>query len=118
MRVQVPEPFESADQAEAPLRVMLTEPVDRGAKVVVVVFELRHFPYLLLWENFAARGGWPFWGDADTFALEWSSNPGRTVSDAVEAGAVRTLDPKGVLDTEMRVAWEPLMAPADAPAAS
>jgi galactose mutarotase-like enzyme len=85
---------------------------------LAVVFELAHFPYLLLWENFRARGGWPFWGDADTFALEWSSNPGRAVSDAVEAGAIRTLAPAGVLETEMRVAWEPLTAPADAPAAS
>lgn len=87
-------------------RVRLTAP--RYGRALALELELEHFPYVLLWENFRAGGGWPFWRDADTFAIEPSSNPGRSVADASAAGAIRTLEPGGTLETSLRVAWEPL----------
>jgi hypothetical protein len=70
-----------------------------------ITFEIKHFPYLLLWQNFRSAAGWPFWGDVDTFALEWSCNVGRSVADAKAAGAVRSLSGKGAIETTIRIGW-------------
>ncbi len=66
------------------------------------------FPHLLVWENFRAAGGYPFWGSADTFAIEFSTNPGRSVDDALAAGPLPVLLPGDSLSTSFRARWERL----------
>ena len=70
-------------------------------------FDLRSFPYVLLWQDFRAPGQ-SFWGAADTFTLEPSSNPGRSVDDAVAAGAVRYLEPGAEVSAELKAGWSAL----------
>ena len=64
----------------------------------------RDFPYVLLWQNYQAPGA-AFWGTSDTFAVEPSSAPGRSLDDAVAAGAVRELAPGSSMSVTMRASW-------------
>jgi galactose mutarotase-like enzyme len=89
----------------------LTVTAPRYGRALRVEFDLGQFPYLLVWENFEAAGGFPFWRDADTFALEWSTNPGRTVPDAEAADAVRTLAAGEALETLIRTTWTDIAGP-------
>lgn len=73
-----------------------------------VEFDRERFPYALLWQNFGAGEGFPFWGEGDTFAVEFSTIPGRATPDAIAAGAVSTLAPGASSQTTFTVAWEGL----------
>ncbi len=75
-------------------------------RALTLEWDLEHFPQLLIWQNFRAPGGWPFWRGADTFALEFTSNPGRSVPDAQAAGAVRLLRAGERLEAATSVRWE------------
>jgi galactose mutarotase-like enzyme len=72
-----------------------------------LTWDERDFPYVLLWQNYLAPGA-AFWGTADTFAVEPSSAPGRSVGDAVAAGAVRELAPGKSASVTMRARWSPI----------
>lgn len=73
-----------------------------------VEFDVEQFPYALLWEEFGAALDFPFWGEGDTFAVEFSTIPGRNTEDAVAAGAVSQLAPGETSQTTFTVAWEKL----------
>jgi galactose mutarotase-like enzyme len=62
------------------------------------------FPYVLIWQNYLAPNA-SFWGTCDTFAIEPSSAPGRSVEDAVAHGAIRWLTAGESASTRIRVAW-------------
>lgn len=87
-------------------RVRVTAPEARRA--FVIEWDLAVFPHLLVWENFGAAGGYPFWGSADTFAIEFSTNPGRNVDDALATGPLRVLLPGESVSSSFRAWWEPL----------
>jgi galactose mutarotase-like enzyme len=74
--------------AAAPVRV--TAP--RLGLAVELRLDLADHPYLLLWENFGAPGAEPD-DSCDVFGVEPTSAPGRSVDDAVAAGAMRQLAP-------------------------
>jgi galactose mutarotase-like enzyme len=86
----------------------LTAPA--AGRALRIRFDAERFPYVLLWENFHAGESFPFWGGGDTFAVEWSTIPGRSTPDALAAGAVATLAPGEAQETEIVVSWEPLRA--------
>jgi galactose mutarotase-like enzyme len=87
-------------------RFRLTAPAARRA--LRVELDRERFPYALLWQCFGAGDGYPFWGRADTFAVELATCPGRSTPDALAAGAVATLAPGETAETEITVAWEAL----------
>ena len=65
-----------------PARGELSVTAPRHDRRFALRWELERFPFLLLWEELGGPGGWPFWHGADTFALEFSTNPGRATADA------------------------------------
>lgn len=77
-------------------------------RALVLTWDVDALPELLLWQNLRGLGGWPFWGAADTFALEPSSVPGRSMGEARVAGAVRWLAPGAVFEMAMSARWEGL----------
>jgi galactose mutarotase-like enzyme len=84
-------------------RVTLTAPLHALALDLDV--DLGAHPALLLWHDFGATRGFPYFGDADTFALEPSTNPHRTVAEARAAGAFRTLAPGDHVAEHTRLTW-------------
>jgi hypothetical protein len=83
-------------------KMVVTAPtIDRWFALTV---EPEVFPYVLLWEDFGAAGA-SFWGEADVFTLEPSTNPGRGMDDAVRTHAVRTLGPREEIQTSASAAW-------------
>jgi galactose mutarotase-like enzyme len=87
-------------------RARITAP--RANAALELTWDLALFPHLLLWQNFRGKGGWPFWGEADTFAVEFSTIPGRTMPEAADAGAVRILAPAATVETSVTAAWTSL----------
>lgn len=77
-----------------------------AGRALRIEFDRERFPYALLWENFGAGDGFPFWGAADTFAVEFSTMPGRSTPDAIAAGALSQLHPGEVVETSFEVSWE------------
>ncbi|MDP9225803.1 MAG: hypothetical protein M3P18_18575 [Actinomycetota bacterium] len=75
-------------------------------------WRVEDFPYALLWQDYCAEGV-ALWGACDTFAVEPSTGPGRSVDDAVAAGAVRHLEPGAQLSTELRAGWRSLRGEQD-----
>jgi galactose mutarotase-like enzyme len=75
----------------------------RHGLVLTLDYDLEAFPYLLLWQDFGSRSGWPLWGCGDVFALEPSTNPGRGAEDA--GPALRHLDADATVATSVRVRW-------------
>jgi hypothetical protein len=69
-------------------------------------WELARFPFLLLWEELGGPGGWPFWGGADTFALEFSTNPGRSTADARAQDRIDVLGARETVATTVEAAWQ------------
>jgi len=82
--------------------VRITAP--RIGRAFSLRWDERDFPYVLLWQDYQADGA-AFWGTCDTFAVEPSSAPGRSLDDAVAAGAVRELPPGGSVSLTMRARW-------------
>jgi galactose mutarotase-like enzyme len=82
--------------------VRITAP--RIGRAFTFLWDERDFPHVLLWQDYQADGA-AFWGTCDTFAVEPSSAPGRSLSDAVAAGAVRQLAPGASVWVEMRARW-------------
>lgn len=82
--------------------VRITAP--RFGRAFSLLWDERDFPYVLLWQDYRADGA-AFWGTCDTFAVEPSSAPGRSLDDAVAAGAVRELAPGGSVSLTMRARW-------------
>lgn len=82
--------------------VRITAP--RIGRAFSLTWDERDFPYVLLWQDYLADGA-AFWGTCDTFAVEPSSAPGRSLDDAVAAGAVRDLAPGGSVSVTMRARW-------------
>jgi galactose mutarotase-like enzyme len=78
----------------------------RYGRALRVRYDAAQFPYILLWQDFGPPGGFPLWGGGDTFALEFSTIPGRSTPDAIGAGALRTLAPGASAETEIELAWE------------
>ena len=100
------EPTGSHDHVSLTLRsgrVRVTAPRHRLA--LTLEYDVDRFPHLLLWQEFAPQAGWPSWGAGDVFALEPSTNPGRTAEEAAAAGAVRLLDAGAAIATSVRVRW-------------
>ena len=58
--------------------------------------------------DMARAWGPPFWGTADTFSIEPSTNPGRSVQDAVAADAVRRLHPGEEIASSVSMRWNPV----------
>jgi galactose mutarotase-like enzyme len=73
-------------------------------RAFTMTWDVADLPYVLLWQDYAAPGA-AFWGTCDTFAVEPSSAPGRSLDDAVAVGAVRYLDPNAEATLTMRAAW-------------
>jgi hypothetical protein len=82
--------------------VRITAP--RIGRAFSLLWDERDFPYVLLWQDYRAAGA-AFWGTCDTFAVEPSSAPGRSLDDAVAAGAVRELAPGASVSLTMRARW-------------
>ena len=82
--------------------VRITAP--RIGRAFSLRWDERDFPNVLLWQDYQA-GGASFWGTCDTFAVEPSTAPGRSLDDAVAAGAVRELAPGGSVSVTMRARW-------------
>ncbi|MCW2954126.1 MAG: hypothetical protein JWQ48_3296 [Conexibacter sp.] len=80
----------------------------RFGRALRVDYDAATFPHVLLWQDLGPDDGYPLWGGGDTFALEFSTIPGRSTPDAIAAGALRTLAPGAVLETAIAVAWEKL----------
>ena len=76
-------------------------------------WDVGDFPFALIWQDYQARDA-AFWGTCDTFAVEPSSAPGRSLDDAVAAAAIRHLEPGTARSLELRAMWRPLDR--DAPA--
>lgn len=74
-------------------------------RALTVTFPLETLDAVLLWQDFRAPSGYPFWGDADVFALEPSSNPGRTSQDLLDAGATRRLEPGQQVAVAITARW-------------
>lgn len=85
-------------------RFRITAP--RHGRALRVAYDATQFPYMLLWQDFGPADGFPLWGGGDTFALEFSTIPGRSTPDAVAAGALRTLAPGATAETEIELSWE------------
>ncbi len=83
--------------------VRITAP--RFGRAFSLLWDERDFPHVLLWQDYRADGA-AFWGTCDTFAVEPSTAPGRSLGDAVTAGAVRELAPGGSASVTMRARWE------------
>ncbi|MDO8209956.1 hypothetical protein [Conexibacter sp. CPCC 206217] len=92
-------------RASNTLRITAPGAGEHGRALRIEV-DRERFPHLLLWQNLRAGGGYPFWGGADTFALEFSTIPGRSTPDALAAGAVSTLQPGETVETAFAVGWE------------
>lgn len=89
--------------------IRLTAPgAGASGRALRIDFDHERFPYALLWEHFQASAGFPFWGGGDTFAVEFSTMPGRSTPDAIAAGAVSVLYPGEVVETAFTVRWEAL----------
>jgi galactose mutarotase-like enzyme len=78
----------------------------RWGRALAVAYDAVQFPYVLLWQDFGPSDGFPLWGGGDTFALEFSTIPGRSTPDAISAGALRTLAPGETAETEIALSWE------------
>ena len=85
--------------------VRITAP--RYGRAFSLTWNERDFPYVLLWQDYRAEGV-SFWGTCDTFAVEPSSAPGRSLDDAVAANAVRSLEPGGTASVTLRARWSPI----------
>jgi galactose mutarotase-like enzyme len=88
----------AADGAHDHVAIELASPTVQlespaGLRLTLEIDLARH-PYLLLWRNHGAPGA-PGFGEWDVFALEPMSAPGRSIEDAVEAGAVVRLESGG-----------------------
>lgn len=70
-------------------------------------WDVKDLPWALVWQDYGAPG-MSFWGTCDTFAVEPSSAPGRSVDDAVAAGALRYLEPGETARLTLRAGWSPL----------
>ena len=82
--------------------VRITAP--RIGRAFSLLWDERDFPHVLLWQDYRADGA-AFWGTCDTFAVEPSSAPGRSLDDAVAAGAVREIAPGKSVSVTMRARW-------------
>jgi galactose mutarotase-like enzyme len=82
--------------------VRITAP--RIGRAFSLLWDERDFPHVLIWQDYQADGV-AFWGTCDTFAVEPSTAPGRSLDDAVAAGAVRELPPGGSVSVTMRARW-------------
>jgi hypothetical protein len=92
--------------------VRITAP--RIGRAFTLTWDERDFPHVLLWQDYQAPDA-AFWGTCDTFAVEPSSAPGRSLDDAVAAGAVRLLAPGEAANLTMRARWSAIdEAPAGA----
>jgi galactose mutarotase-like enzyme len=78
----------------------------RFGRALRVAYDAALFPYVLHWQDFGPADGFPLWGGGDTFALEFSTIPGRSTPDAIAAGALRTLAPGETVATEIALSWE------------
>jgi galactose mutarotase-like enzyme len=87
-------------------RARITAP--SAGRALELTWDLALFPHLLLWQNFRAEGGWPFWAEADTFTVEFSTIPGRTMPEAADAGAIRALAPGAAVETSFTAGWTSL----------
>ena len=65
--------------------VRITAP--RFGRAFSLLWDEADFPHVLLWQDYQADGA-AFWGTCDTFAVEPSTAPGRSLDDAVAARAV------------------------------
>jgi galactose mutarotase-like enzyme len=92
--------------------VRITAP--RIGRAFTLSWDERDFPHVLLWQDYQAPDA-AFWGTCDTFAVEPSSAPGRSLDDAVAAGGVRLLAPGEAATLTMRARWSAIdEAPAGA----
>jgi galactose mutarotase-like enzyme len=85
--------------------VRITAP--RIGRAFSLTWSEHDLPYVLLWQDYRAEG-MAFWGTCDTFAIEPSSAPGRSLDDAVAAGAVRYLEPGEEASVSIRARWSSL----------
>ena len=67
-----------------------------------LTFDTSVLGHVLLWRHHA-RPDRP--GDADVFAVEPASAPGRSFPEAVAAGRVRLVDPGGPVEFGLRARW-------------
>lgn len=83
--------------------VTVTAP-SHGFRAIILSHDL---PYWLLWENYDAPGD-QFGEGTDVFALEPSNSPGRSVDDALDAGAFVPLPPGKEYKFEVRMTLDSL----------
>ena len=102
------EPDGRNEQVSLTLRtgvVRLTAP--RIQRAFRLVFDIRDFPYLLVWQDYQAPDV-SFWGTCDTVALEPWSAPGRSPNEVVATSDIRLLGPDASLTVRLEAAWEAL----------
>ena len=90
-----------------PARGELSVTAPRHDRRFALRWELERFPFLLLWEELGGPGGWPFWHGADTFALEFSTNPGRATADARARDRIDVLPAGQTIATAVEAGWGP-----------
>ena len=70
-----------------------------------VEWEIERFPHILIWLDFQGQNGFPMYGCTDTFAIEFSDNPGRSMDDARQENALSELQPCQEISTAIALRW-------------
>jgi len=73
-----------------------------------VGWDLAMFPYVLVWQDFQGQDGYPMFGCSDTFAVEFSNNPGRNMADARREDSAGVLLPGASAETTIQLSWHDL----------
>ena len=85
-------------------RLRITAPAH--GRAFHLAWDVEVFGYAMLWQDYRAPDA-AFWGTADTFAVEPSSGPGRSLDDAVAAGTLRSLEPGATASATLKAHWGP-----------
>jgi hypothetical protein len=77
-------------------------------RALTVGWDLAMFPYVLVWQDFQGQDGYPMFGCSDTFAVEFSNNPGRNMADARREDSAGVLLPGASAETTIQLSWHDL----------
>lgn len=83
----------------------LTLSAPKHRRALTVTWDLATFPYILIWQDFQGQSGYPMFGCSDTFAVEFSNNPGRTMEDARQGSSAGALAPGATANATVRLRW-------------
>lgn len=94
-----------------PLEGMLMLSAPKYQRALTVAWDLATFPYVLMWQDFQGQDQYPMYGCSDTFAVEFSNNPGRTIEDARRGSSTRKLAPGATINATVRMSWHDMNEP-------